>query len=402
MNFWRMFVPGMLVAATGVGAGDLATAALIGAETGVTLLWAAVVGCAFKWLLSEGIARYQLGCGDSVVRAMFRTLPTWLRAGLAVYFVVWTFLVGAALMSASGVVLHALVPLGEATRDKMLYGAAASLLGWWLVRRGGNAWFERAMALCTGAMAIAVLGSAIALAPAPGEVAAGLVPTLPAEPQRRADVIALMGGIGGTVTLLCYGSWIAAKGRRAPGDLRVCRIDLAAAYTMTALFGVGMLVVGSSLQFRGEGGGATLAVAISDRLSQALGPVAGWTFRIGAFAAVFSSLLGVWHSVPLLCADALAAWRDTAPTALETTPAYRRCQAALALLPMVGLVAGFARMQRAYAIAGSLFTPLLAVILAVLLRRPELGPLRANRAHQGLLLAIGALYALELRGTLAG
>jgi Mn2+/Fe2+ NRAMP family transporter len=38
------FGPGILVAATGMGAGDLLTASLGGSAVGVAILWAAVVG----------------------------------------------------------------------------------------------------------------------------------------------------------------------------------------------------------------------------------------------------------------------------------------------------------------------------------------------------------------------
>ncbi|HLU38552.1 MAG TPA: Nramp family divalent metal transporter, partial [Planctomycetota bacterium] len=253
----RAFVPGMLVAATGVGAGDLATSALAGSATGVALLWAIVLGCAMKFLLTEGIARCQLAAGESVLHAALRRVPRALGVVLAAYFVAWMFLVAAALMSASGVVLHACAPLlADPVHDKILYGAAASLAGLWLVRRGGFAWFERAMAACTAAMAFAVVGCAIALAPDWSAVLRGLfVPAVPGG-EGASWAIALIGGIGGTVTMLCYGYWIAAKGRTGPEDLPLCRLDLAAAYAMTALFGIGMVVVGSGLHFSGEGGGA--------------------------------------------------------------------------------------------------------------------------------------------------
>jgi len=39
-----IFLPGILVAATGVGAGDLLTASIGGSEAGLVILWAAVVG----------------------------------------------------------------------------------------------------------------------------------------------------------------------------------------------------------------------------------------------------------------------------------------------------------------------------------------------------------------------
>jgi len=394
----RALVPGMLVAATGVGAGDLSTSALAGAATGVTLLWAVLLGCAMKWLLTEGIARHQLATGHSVLRETLALVPPALRWLLALYFLVWSFLVGAALMSANGVVLHACAPLfGDAQVDKIAYGAAASLLG--LVRRGGFAWFERAMGVCTALMAMAVIGSAVALAPDWTEVARGAAwPGLRPDAAARGWAIALMGGVGGTVTLLCYGYWIAEKERRDLTALPLCRIDLAAAFAMTALFGVGMVVVGSRLDFRGEGGGATLAVRLADQLGAVLGPLGRAGFLAGAGAAVFSSLLGVWHSVPLLLADARHA--RLAFRSLTDTRTYRTGQLLLATVPMVGLCVGFAPMQKAYAIAGSLFTPLLAVVLFVLLRRPELGAGRIRSWHAAGLGGIALFYGVELTRTM--
>jgi Mn2+/Fe2+ NRAMP family transporter len=57
----------MLVAATGVGAGDLATGALAGSKLGVAVLWAVLVGAAMKLLLNEGIARWQLTTGKTLL-----------------------------------------------------------------------------------------------------------------------------------------------------------------------------------------------------------------------------------------------------------------------------------------------------------------------------------------------
>jgi Mn2+/Fe2+ NRAMP family transporter len=398
-------VPGMLLAATGVGAGDLATSALAGSATGVTLLWAVVLGCAMKLLLTEGIARHQLATGRSVLHAAFASVPRPLALLLAAYFAAWAFLVAAALTSANGVVLHAWAPLlGDPVHDKVAYGVAASLIGLWLTRRGRYRAFERAMGACTAVMAIAVVGSAVVLAPDWGAVGRGLcLPRVPPGPEAHAWTIALVGGIGGTVTLLCYGYWIGEHGRTGPGDLAACRIDLAAGYATTAMFGVGMVIVGSRLDFRGEGGGATLAVRLADQLGAALGPFGRTVFLAGALAAVFSSLLGVWHSVPLLFADALRARRPSGGgPPLPATPAYRLAQAALATVPLAGLAAGFARMQKAYAFVGSLFMPLLALALVVLLRQPALGSARVPAWYAGLLVAVMLFYGVELWHTIAG
>ena len=45
--------PGILVAATGVGAGDLATAAFTGSRLGMAVLWAVAIGAFVKFVLNE-------------------------------------------------------------------------------------------------------------------------------------------------------------------------------------------------------------------------------------------------------------------------------------------------------------------------------------------------------------
>ncbi|MFQ5928846.1 MAG: iron transporter, partial [Acidobacteriota bacterium] len=70
---------------------------------------------------------------------------------------------------------------------------------------------------------------------------------------------------------------------------------------MTALFGLAMVVIGSTIQV--EGSGATLVIRLADKLVQEVGLIGKWAFLLGAWGAVFSSLLGVWQSVPYLFAD---------------------------------------------------------------------------------------------------
>jgi len=52
--------PGILVAATGVGAGDLSVASFCGTTLGLAVLWAVVIGAGLKYALNEGLTRWQL------------------------------------------------------------------------------------------------------------------------------------------------------------------------------------------------------------------------------------------------------------------------------------------------------------------------------------------------------
>ena len=69
-GLWAVLGPGLLVAATGIGAGDLATASFTGSILGTAVLWAAVVGAFLKYVVTEGLARWQLATGDTLLEGL--------------------------------------------------------------------------------------------------------------------------------------------------------------------------------------------------------------------------------------------------------------------------------------------------------------------------------------------
>lgn len=373
-----MLGPGLLVAATGVGAGDLATAAFTGSQLGTGVLWAVVLGAFLKFVLNEGLARWQIATGETLLAGAVRRLGRPVRVLFPLYLLPWTFFVGSALASACGVTLHAMLPVCEdPVAGKQAFGVAASLLGIVLVRAGGFRLFERTMAGSIAVMFVTVVATAVLLRPDALAVARGFLPQIPdAGGDAAGDAgggglgwtVALMGGVGGTLTVLCYGYWIRAEGRDRPEDLAVMRLDLGVSYAMTAMFGIAMVVIGSTITAEGEGAG--LVVALAERLSGPLGPVGRWAFLVGAFGAVFSSLLGVWQSVPYVFADfwRLVRGEEAAGARAVDTAArpYRLYLYAIGTVPLLGLFASFREIQRAYAIIGALFIPLLAVVLLAL------------------------------------
>jgi uncharacterized membrane protein len=62
-----MIGPGLLLAATGVGAGDLATASFVGGLLGTAVLWAVIFGAFLKFVVTEGLARWQLATGETLI-----------------------------------------------------------------------------------------------------------------------------------------------------------------------------------------------------------------------------------------------------------------------------------------------------------------------------------------------
>lgn len=384
-GFFFIIGPGILVAATGVGAGDLATASFSGSQLGTAILWAVLLGGLFKYFLTEGLARWQLVTGCTLLEGLALHFGKAFALIFLPYLFLWSFFVGTALMSASGVTLHAIFPVfDEAATGKVVFGVAASIIGLILVRIGGFSLFQRMMSICIGVMFVTVMVTAALLWPGTSEILQGIfIPSIPqADASGIAWTIALIGGVGGTVTILCYGYWIREQGRTQAEDIKICRIDLGVAYAMTILFGFGMVIIGSSVEL--EGRGAELLVILSQQLDEQLGPLGRWLFLIGALGAIFSSLLGVWQAVPYLFADV---WRLSikqytsntiakAPDLTKSTP-YRLYQLALATIPMLGLWMSFKEIQKVSTIIGATFIPLLAVVLLILNgRRKWLGDYR--------------------------
>jgi len=374
----RIVGPGMLVAATGVGAGDLATAAFAGNKLGLAVLWAVVLGAGLKFVLNEGLARWQLATGTTLLEGCVHHLGRPFTVLFGVYLVLWSYVTGAAMMSACGATLHAILPVFEAAdTGKFVFGVACSAAGLGLVLVGGYRLFERVMAVCIGIMFFTVVITAIRLAPDWGALARGL--TMPAIPDGGLGwTVALIGGIGGTLTVLCYGYWIRNEGREGLGMTATCRMDLAAGYVMTAVFGVAMVVVGSAVVIPEGARGANLIVAIADRLHEPVGTVGKWAFLIGAFGAVFSSLFGVWQAAPYIFADFVRTVRGTRPDSTETrgpldqTRAYRIFLVLIATVPIVNLRLSFASVQQTYAVFGACFMPFLAMALLYLNNRGRL------------------------------
>ena len=366
--------PGILVAATGVGAGDLAGGALAGARLKLTVLWVCLVGAALKYVLCEGLARWQLSTGTSVADGVFRSTRPVVRSGFLIYVAAWSFCIGGMLMSACGECAQAILPIGDASFGRIVHGSAHSLIAILLVRLGGFRLFERMMAVCIGVMFFTVVLVAALSAPDWAEVMQGLViPSVPhADGKGVAWTLTLMAGVGGTLTMLCYGSWIREKGRADITALRDCRIDLAAGYLMTAAFGVCMVILGSRLPIDQGLKGANLITQISRDMQQQLGEfgtVASWMFRIGAWGAVFSSLLGVWQSVPALICEMLpksAATSAAGNVHMTDGRHYNTILILLGVAPAFCLPFSLATVQMIAGVTGALFLPMFALALLLL------------------------------------
>ena len=374
--------PGILISATGVGAGDLAAGAFAGSKLGVAVLWAVLLGAFIKYVITEGLARWQLATGQTLIEGAISRLGKPAQYFFISYFLIWTFGVGSSLISACGVAAYALFPVfDDPEQGKIVFGVVHSIAGFLLVWLGSYRLFEGVMSLCVGLMFVLVVITAILVQPDWLEVGKGMVvPSIPAYVQDGTDqgvgwTLALMGGVGGTLTILSYGYWIRESGREGQGALDLCRLDLAVAYTVTAIFGLAVIITASKSDLDRQSS-AALVVALSEQLQSVLGNAGRGVFLIGAWAAMFTSLLGVWQSVPYMFADY---WRLTRKTHGEEQERkidtrgrpYRIYLLVIAFIPMIGLLYDFELVQKLNSIYGALVMPMVALVLILLNGRVE-------------------------------
>ena len=402
--------PGLAVAATGVGAGDLLAAMLAGAGFSTTLLWVIVVGATLKFVLNEGVARWQVATGSTLLEGWCLHLGPWFTGGFLAYLVLWSFIVAGGLMTACGVAGHALVPTVRITT----WAVVQSLLAAVLVLVGGYGLFERVMKILIGIMVLTLLVSVLMVAPDLTSILRGLVPTLPR--GSAAATLSLMGGVGGSVTLLSYGYWIREKGWAGAGVMGRIRVDLGVGYALTGVFGIAMLLLaatalaGAGGMPPGSQGLVACADAIRDSTGQRLGSAVGHTVRliflVGVWGAVFTSTLGVWQGVPYLFADFLGVLRGRGTEPVETSNwTYRGYLFFLAIPPLVMVFFGRPIwIITLYTLTSGLFMPVLAASLLWLNSRKRLvgdlrqGPLVASMLAMALALfaAIAVRTAIDL------
>src|SRR3954469_22938161 len=157
---WRVIGPGLVVAATGVGAADLVATLVAGSRYGYTLLWCAVLGCLMKIVLVEGAGRYSLATGRTIFEG-WHSLGRWTTWYFGPYIVIWGFVYGAAAMAGTGLPLHSLFPAVSVTVWGILSGLVGLVLVWW----GRYALFEKVITALVGLMFVSMVGAAALTVP---------------------------------------------------------------------------------------------------------------------------------------------------------------------------------------------------------------------------------------------
>jgi Mn2+/Fe2+ NRAMP family transporter len=385
--------PGIVIAVTGVGAGDMVSSLVAGTDFGMVLLWAVVLGALLKYFLTEGIGRWYMASGQTILQG-WRSLGRWAIWYFVIYLFIVTFVFGAAVTSTAALAVDAALP---GVLPLWAWAALHSVAAFIIVGIGRYGLFEMIMKTFAALKFGIVILLAILLAPALGEVVLGFVPRIPE--GALINVLAIIGGVGGTYSLAAYTYWVRERGWRHSDWIPTMRTDLGFGYALTALFMVSMLIIGAELLF---GTGTSISdeeglLALVDPMQDRFGLLARWAFLIGFWAVATGAMLGAWNGGAYLFADCVRTIREAPDEEAsdylsEKSIFFRGFLAWMSFPPMILLAFGEpVLLVIVYASLGALFLPFLAITLLILLNSQRVGPEYRNRLLSNVVLAVSVI-----------
>ena len=135
--------PGIVVAVTGVGAGDMVTSLVAGTGFGMALLWAVVLGALLKCFLTEGIGRWYMASGETILEG-WHSIGRLASGYFVVYLLIATFVFGAAITSVCALAVNAMFP---DVLPQWAWAALHAVAAFLLIGVGRYGLFERVMKL---------------------------------------------------------------------------------------------------------------------------------------------------------------------------------------------------------------------------------------------------------------
>jgi hypothetical protein len=184
------------------------------------------------------------------------------------------------------------------------------VIGTLLVWAGRYGFFQKIMSVFVGLMFVSTVGAAIAARPSLDTLLDGFTPSFGGS-AGVFYVLGIIGGVGGSISLLTYSRWAAQHGWSGTARMRAMRLDLVIGFVMTFVFMVAMMVVGATFTAGLDGiRGVDGLRALSEPFADQYGTLAVWLLLIGMFSAVFSSLIGGYNALCNVFTDIVHVLRD--------------------------------------------------------------------------------------------
>jgi len=316
--------PGMILAASIVGSGELIATTTLGAQAGYAALWIILLSCAIKPVVQAEMGRYTIASGETGLEALDRVpgprfKVNWLVwAWLAMVFL--TLLQIGAMYGGVAQVMNLLVPAVPVWAWVLVFLAVtlAILLG------GGYDRIERLAMLKVGLFTVLTVLAAAVLTRMPqyfswADVGRGLSFHMPELGLTTAVAVFGITGVGAT-ELFMYPYWCVEKGyarftgrredtpawrARARGWIRLMHVDIGVSMLVYTVATVAFYLLGAGI-LHGTGqvpAAKDMIPVLSNIYTQTLGGWALWLFYLGAVVVLYGTIFASTAAHSRLCAD---------------------------------------------------------------------------------------------------
>lgn len=320
---FRRIGPGMVLAASIVGSGELIATTTLGAQVGFAMLWMILVSCAIKPVVQGELGRYTIATGQTGLEGFNRVPGP--RIGVNWLVWAWALTVTLTLLQVGGMyggvaqVLHLLVPAASVSAWVVVCLAItlALLLG------GGYERIERVAIVKVGVFTLLTICAAAVLlrsdAVSASDLTTGLSLQLPSTGLATAMAVFGITGVGAT-ELVMYPYWCVEKGyarfvgprdgsgewiSRARGWIRVMHLDIVCSLAIYTMATVAFYLLGAGVLHR-RGlipADRDTVMVLSNIYTETLGGWALWVFYAGAVVTLYGTIFAATAAHSRLFAD---------------------------------------------------------------------------------------------------
>ncbi len=315
MEYVRSMGPGIVVALTWLGAGDIVSSAMAGGNYSYALMWVFVLCLLVRYLFVSTVAKYQL-CnqrGESVLGGLVKLHPLYAPFVMVCVFVIG-HAVGAYLLTGAAVACTRL----SGFNNVRFWAIAMCLAAGYVAFRQVYRRLEKVFLVLVAVLSISFLTLAAWSGPSLAGIARGVFGFAVPPIQGRFDSLTLMlsmlGAVAGGLANLMYPYFVREKGWLTAQHRRVQQYDLIFGIAVLIVLDLAVWVVGAEVLYP-RGIRVVDIDGLAALLGQALGHLGTTLFYVAILAALFSNLIGTASAYAYLGADAHSYWRTGAGTA---------------------------------------------------------------------------------------
>jgi Mn2+/Fe2+ NRAMP family transporter len=399
LAYVKAFGPGIVVALSWVGTGDLIDNSVAGGNYGYALLWVLPLSLVFRFVFVNALGKYPLynvQQDPSIVRGIARAHPAfgWL---MLVSFVLYTHILMAFTLSGVGVALEGLF----GGLPPFWWSVVGALSVFAVTLKGAYRLIEQ---IFKAILAIMVLTFVVGIALVGinwGELVQGFAFEMPAQ-QGLFDsglvASSLVLATLGSMANLFYPEFLREKGWTTPGHRKVQQYDLLFGTAVVLFLGVAVWAIGAEVLFGKEG--VSEAGDIASALGTAVGPVGPYIFYLGLLGAAWTTVAGSIFALGKMVVESLHVVRPARASrfpgrdGVTKDPVYRWMiiWGLLAVLWSLPGAPGFVVLVVVSHVLTSPFLLLIVIALIVMLNRSDIMGRYTNSWKENLGLGLVAVF----------